>query len=55
MHAWALLGHTNSAATQRYAHLHDDPLKAASEAVGNTIAASLSDDREGQLIGMDRS
>ena len=51
----ALLGHTNSATTQRYAHLHDDPLKAASEAVGNTIAASLSDDREGQLIGMDRS
>ena len=33
-----------------YAHLHDDPLKAASEAVGNKIAASLSDDREGQLI-----
>lgn len=51
----ALLGHTNSATTQRYAHLHDDPLKAASEAVGNKIAASFSDDREGQLIGMDRS
>ena len=33
----------------------DDPLKAASEAVGNKIAASLSDDGEGQLIGMDRS
>ena len=51
----ALLGHTNSATTQRYAHLHDDPLKAASEAVGNKIAASFSYDREGQLIGMDRS
>jgi len=51
----ALLGHTNSATTQRYAHLHDDPLKAASEAVGNKIAASLSDDGEGQLIGMDQS
>ena len=50
-----LLGHTNSATTQRYAHLHDDPLKAASEAVGNKIAASFSYDREGQLIGMDRS
>jgi integrase len=37
----ALLGHTNSATTQRYAHLHDDPLKAASEAVGGKIAASL--------------
>jgi len=50
----ALLGHTNSATTQRYAHLHDDPLKAASEAVGNKIAASLFDDGEGQLIGMDQ-
>ncbi|WP_420408447.1 tyrosine-type recombinase/integrase [Hoeflea sp.] len=35
----ALLGHSDSATTQRYAHLHDDPLKAASEAVGSTIAA----------------
>lgn len=37
----ALLGHTNSATTQRYAHLHDDPLKAASESVGNKISAVL--------------
>jgi len=37
----ALLGHANAATTQRYAHLHDDPLKAASEAVGGTIAAVL--------------
>ncbi len=51
----ALLGVTPSATTQRYAHLHDDPLKAASEAVGSKIAASLSNDRDGQLIGMDRS
>ncbi len=38
----ALLGHTDSATTQRYAHLHDDPLKAASEAVGRIIASALS-------------
>ena len=38
----ALLGHSDSATTQRYAHLHDDPIKAASEAVGSKIAASLS-------------
>ena len=38
----ALLGHTNSASTQRYSHLHDDPLRAASEAIGGKIAASLS-------------
>lgn len=37
----ALLGHSDSATTQRYAHLHDDPLKAAAESVGGRIAASL--------------
>lgn len=37
----ALLGHTDSATTQRYAHLQDDPLKAASEAVGGKIAAAM--------------
>jgi len=37
----ALLGHKDSATTQRYAHLHDDPLKAASESVGGKIAAVL--------------
>jgi hypothetical protein len=31
------------------------PLKAASEAIGNKIAASLSGDGEGQLVGMNRS
>lgn len=40
----ALLGHTDSATTQRYAHLHDDPLKAASETTGNKIAAAFSPD-----------
>lgn len=38
----ALLGHYDSATTQRYAHLHDDPLKAASEAMGGKIAAAMS-------------
>ena len=39
----ALLGHTNSATTQRYAHLHDDPLRATSDAVGRKIATSMSE------------
>jgi integrase len=39
----ALLGHADSATTQRYAHLHDDPLRAASEAVGNSIKAMLAE------------
>ena len=37
----ALLGHADSATTQRYAHLHDDPSKAAAEAVGEKISAML--------------
>lgn len=37
----ALLGHTSSATTQRYAHLSDDPIRAASELVGNRISDSL--------------
>jgi integrase len=37
----ALLGHAHSGTTQRYAHLSDDPLRAASDAVGNQIAVSL--------------
>jgi len=39
----ALLGHTNNATTQRYAHLNDDPLKAATESVGSKISAAMSD------------
>ncbi|MEE9589457.1 MAG: site-specific integrase [Hyphomicrobiaceae bacterium] len=39
----ALLGHSSNTTTQRYAHLHDDPLKSATEAVGREIAASLDD------------
>ena len=38
----ALLGHTNNATTQRYAHLNDDPLKAATESIGNKISAAMS-------------
>ena len=45
----ALLGHSDSATTQRYAHLHDDPLKAASDAVGGRIAAALSGS-DGEVI-----
>lgn len=37
----ALLGHSQAATTQRYAHLMDDPLRAASNATGATIAAAM--------------
>lgn len=50
----ALLGHTDSATTQRYAHLHDDPLKATSEAVGKRIAASFEGHYGGRVTGFKR-
>jgi len=36
-----LLGHTQAQTTARYAHLADDPIRAASEAVGATLAAAM--------------
>lgn len=39
-----LLGHTQAATTQRYAHLAADPVKAANEAIGQRIAAMLKGD-----------
>ncbi len=50
-----LLGHSQASTTQRYAHLADDPLKRASEAIGATIAASL-DKQEGggEVVGIDK-
>lgn len=37
-----LLGHNQASTTQRYAHLADDPVRAAADSVGNRIAAALS-------------
>jgi len=36
-----LLGHTQAATTQRYAHLDADPVRRASETIGKTISAAL--------------
>ena len=36
-----LLGHTQSATTQRYAHLDNDPLRKASENIGSRLAAAM--------------
>jgi integrase len=43
----ALLGHTQASTTQRYAHLHDDPLQAAAASIGGRIAAAMGDGRDG--------
>ena len=36
-----LLGHTQAATTSRYAHLADDPVRQATEAIGGRIAAAM--------------
>ena len=41
-----LLGHTQSATTQRYAHLDNDPLKKASENIGSRLAAAMGEANE---------
>jgi integrase len=40
-----LLGHAQSATTQRYAHLSADPLRAASSRIGRRIAAAMKNSR----------
>jgi len=37
-----LLGHTQAATTQRYAHLADNPIRAANEKIGQRIASAMS-------------
>jgi integrase len=44
-----LLGHTQAATTQRYAHLDADPVRRAADAIGATIAAAL-DRRTGDAV-----
>jgi integrase len=44
-----LLGHTQAATTQRYAHLDADPIRRAADAIGATISAAL-DGRNGALV-----
>ncbi len=46
----ALLGHTQAQTTQRYAHLHDDPLRAATETAG----AALSGKPKGEVVELNK-
>jgi site-specific recombinase XerD len=45
-----LLGHRNTATTQRYAHLSAHPLRAANEAVGSKIAAALNAGKQNKAL-----
>ena len=50
-----LLGHSQPATTARYAHLADDPVKAASDAVGRHIAAAMGGGTSREVIDLPRS
>jgi integrase len=45
-----LLGHVQTATTARYAHLDNDPLRRASEAIASRIAAALDGKRKAALL-----
>lgn len=49
-----LLGHRVPATTARYAHLADDPLRAASEAIGSRIAAAMQGTPDAEVIPLRR-
>jgi hypothetical protein len=50
-----MLGHSQPATTARYAHLADDPVKAATDAVGRHIAAAMDGGNRGEVVGLSRS
>jgi integrase len=47
-----MLGHSQPATTARYAHLADDPVKAASDAVGRHIAAAMDRGKSGEVVAL---
>ena len=50
-----MLGHSQPATTARYAHLADDPVKAASDAVGRHIAAAMDGRTSGEVVSLPNS
>ena len=50
-----LLGHSQPATTARYAHLADDPVKAASDAVGRHIASAMESGTSGEVVDLTKS
>src|SRR5262249_15478430 len=45
-----LLGHSNAATTQRYAHLADDPLKEAVKKIGAVIDGATNGNENGNVV-----
>lgn len=50
----ALLGHTQSQTTMRYAHLADDPLHAAADLIAGEIAALMAEAEPAEVVPMNR-
>jgi integrase len=50
----ALLGHTQPGTTARYAHLYDDPLRAATERVGAIVTGNGADKPAAEVIELNR-
>jgi hypothetical protein len=50
-----MLGHSQPATTARYAHLADDPVKAASDAVGRHIAAAMESGNGAEVVPFAKS
>jgi site-specific recombinase XerD len=46
----ALLGHPQPQTTQRYAHLHDHPLRELSERVGKVVAPPVSESEPAKVV-----
>jgi integrase len=49
-----LLGHTQPQTTQRYSHLGDDPVRAASDTIGQRIAAAMAGGT-GEVVDLEKS
>jgi integrase len=49
-----LLGHAQAATTTRYAHLDNDPLRRASEAIAGHIAAALEGNPKSVVVPLKR-
>ena len=47
-----MLGHSQAQTTARYAHLADDPVKAATDAVGSRIAAAMEGVDSGEVVDL---
>jgi integrase len=47
-----LLGHAQAATTARYAHLDNDPLRCASEAIARRIAAALEGNQQAKVLSL---